>query len=115
MKFTIVILSDWQVTLLLTPGHVRAIVKKVEDDHIVCREQLQRLLHLGGHLFHGCLIQMPSLNCSDNNLEASVQEVVPLIDGVTATDAPKATRHIFINKKVYHGLYHCPSPDCINY
>ncbi len=57
MKFTIVILSDWQVTLLLTPGHVRDNVKKVEDDHVVCREQLQRLLHLGGHLFHGCLIQ----------------------------------------------------------
>jgi hypothetical protein len=29
MKFTIAILSDWQVTLLLTPDHVRDIIKKV--------------------------------------------------------------------------------------
>jgi hypothetical protein len=98
MKFTIAALSDWQV-LLLTPGHVRDIINKVEDDHVIGSEHLQRLLHLGGHLLPGCLIRMPSSNCTDDNLVASVQEVVPLIDCVTANDAQKATQKIFINKK----------------
>ncbi len=72
MKFTIAILPDWQITPFSLL--VQDIIKKVEDDHVVGREQLQRLLYLGGILLHDCLIRMTSSNCTDSDLEASVQD-----------------------------------------
>jgi hypothetical protein len=86
MKLSIHILTDRKVSPLLRPGHLRYVVVHMDDDHVVARQLVQRLLHLDCHLLDRRLVGSPPAGGADDDLVSLVCHCIPLLDGVAAAN-----------------------------